>query len=53
MIAVRANGGNLLWKAQSFLAPEEAVSASIKFHQVSWTSNFHPLDEGATSGKVS
>ena len=51
MIVVRANGGNLLWKAQSFLAPEEAVSASIKFHQVSWTSN--KQDEGATSGKVS
>ena len=53
MIVVRASGGNLLWKAHSFFAPKVAVFASAKFHHVSWTSNFHPLDEGATSGKVS
>lgn len=52
MIVVRASGGNLLWKAHSFLAPKLVVFASIKFHHVFQTINFHPLGEGLTFGKV-
>ena len=42
VIVVGASGGNLLWKAQSFLAPKEAVSPrflDIKRPPIRWRRN--------------
>ena len=42
VIFVGASGGNLLWKAQSFLAPKEAVSPrflDIKRPPIRWRRN--------------